>query len=82
MRSATVRRSSPCGAVGAASGWFQEYLERAPTASELDQFAGEMQAGKTDRDIEQEIANLPEYGPNPPAAPAGAGVRLPNYFPH
>ncbi|HUY91114.1 MAG TPA: DUF4214 domain-containing protein [Pirellulales bacterium] len=63
------------------TGWFQEYLQRAPTASELNQYAGEMQAGKTDRDIEQEITNLPEYGQSPPAAPSGAGVRLPNYFP-
>ena len=63
------------------TGWFQQYLKRAPTASELAQYAGEMQAGKTDRDIEQEIANRPEYSQSPPAAPAGAGIRLPNYFP-
>ncbi len=63
------------------TGWFQQYLRRAPTAGELDQYAGELQAGKTDRDIEQQIANLPEYGQNPPAAPPGAGVRLPDFFP-
>ena len=66
---------------GDVTGWFQEYVGRAPTTSELNQYAGEMLAGKTDRDIEQEITNLPEYGQNPPAAPPGAGVRLPNYLP-
>jgi hypothetical protein len=66
---------------GDVTGWFQEYLQLEPTADELNQYAGEMLAGKTDRDIEQDITNLPEYGQHPPAAPAGTGVRLPNYFP-
>ncbi|HVX63285.1 MAG TPA: DUF4214 domain-containing protein, partial [Pirellulales bacterium] len=66
---------------GDVTGWFQQYLQRAPTADELKQYAGEMHSGKTDRDIEQEIANLPEYGQNPPASPPGEGVRLPDYFP-
>ena len=33
-----------------------------------------MQAGKTDRDIEQEITNLAEYRQNPPAAPPGTAA--------
>ena len=66
---------------GDVTGWFQEYLQRAPTTNELNQYASEMRAGKTDRDIEQEITNLPEYGQNPPASPPGEGVRLPDYFP-
>jgi hypothetical protein len=40
-----------------------------------------MQAGKADRNIEQEITNLPEYGQNPPAPPPGSAARLPDYFP-
>jgi len=40
-----------------------------------------MAAGKTDRAIEQEITNLPEYGANPPASPDGAAARLPDYLP-
>ncbi len=66
---------------GDVTGWFQEYLQRAPTTSEQSQYASEMQAGKTDRDIEQEITNLPEYGQDPPASPPGSAVRLPDYFP-
>ncbi|HVX62165.1 MAG TPA: DUF4214 domain-containing protein, partial [Pirellulales bacterium] len=66
---------------GDVTGWFEEYLQRPPTTEELNQYAQEMRAGKTDRDIEQEITNLPEYGQNPPAAAPGTGVRLPDYFP-
>jgi len=66
---------------GDVTGWFQEYLQRAPTQSELNHYAQEMQAGSTDREIEQEITNLPEYGQNPPPSPAGTAVRLPNYLP-
>ncbi|HUY34129.1 MAG TPA: DUF4214 domain-containing protein [Pirellulales bacterium] len=63
------------------TGWFNEYLGRTPSGAELTQYASEMAAGKTDRTIEQEITNLPEYGANPPASPAGTAVRLPDYLP-
>lgn len=63
------------------TGWYFEYLLRAPTLAEQAQFANQMTAGASDRTIEQAITNLPEYGANPPASPTGAGVRLPDYFP-
>ena len=63
------------------TGWFSEYLDRAPTPAEQAYYAGQMEHGATDRDIEQEITNLSEYGANPPASPPGAGVRLPDYLP-
>ncbi|HUY34130.1 MAG TPA: DUF4214 domain-containing protein [Pirellulales bacterium] len=63
------------------TGWFNEYLGRTPNGAELTQYASEMAAGKTDRTIEQEITNLPEYGANPPASPAGTAARLPDYLP-
>ncbi|HEV7224755.1 MAG TPA: DUF4214 domain-containing protein [Pirellulales bacterium] len=72
--------TSPETYKGDVTGWFQEYLQRAPTAGELNQYAGEMQAGKTDRDIEQEITNLPEYAGNPPTPPAGTATPLPDYY--
>src|SRR6185437_15198844 len=62
------------------TGWFNEYLLRAPTDGELQQYTAEMLAGASDRQIEQEITNLPEYGQNPPASPAGTAQRLPDYF--
>jgi hypothetical protein len=62
------------------AGWFNEYLLRAPTDAERQQYTNEMLAGASDRQIEQEITNLPEYGQNPPAAPAGTAVRLPDYY--
>ena len=61
--------------------WYDEYLGRAPTASEQAQYADQMNIGANDRTIEQEITNLPEYGANPPASPPGTGVRLPDYYP-
>jgi hypothetical protein len=63
------------------TGWFYEYLNRAPTPAEQSQFASQMIAGANDRAIEQDITNLPEYANNPSAPPAGTGVPLPNYLP-
>jgi hypothetical protein len=62
------------------TGWFNEYLLRAPTDAERQQYTNEMLAGASDRQIEQEITNLPEYGQNPPAAPDGAATRLADYY--
>ena len=62
------------------TGWFEEYLGRAPSGAELTQYAGEMEAGQSDRQIEQQITNLPEYGQNPPASAAGTAARLPDYL--
>jgi Domain of unknown function (DUF4214) len=63
------------------TGWYYEYLGRAPTLDEQAQYANQMTAGASDRTIEQEITNLPEYADNPPASPLGTGVRLPGYLP-
>ncbi|HVA45435.1 MAG TPA: DUF4214 domain-containing protein [Pirellulales bacterium] len=63
------------------AGWFQEYLFRAPTAAEQAQYVSQMKAGATDRTIEQEITNLPEYANNPSAPAAGTGTPLADYYP-
>ncbi|HVX11301.1 MAG TPA: MBG domain-containing protein [Pirellulales bacterium] len=63
------------------TGWFEEYLFRAPTAVEQAYFQGQMEAGATDRTIEQEITNLQEYANNPPTPAAGTAAELPDYFP-
>lgn len=63
------------------TGWFAEYLGRAPTTAEQTQYAKQMLGGASDKMIEQTITNLPEYSESPPASPAGNGVRLPDYFP-
>ena len=62
--------------------WYSEYLQRAPSTAEQNQFAAQMQAGASDRTIEQEITNLPEYGANPPTPPSGVATRLPYYYKH
>ncbi|HEX7378627.1 MAG TPA: DUF4214 domain-containing protein [Pirellulales bacterium] len=61
------------------AGWFHEYLLRAPSAAESNQYSSEMVAGASDRTIEQQITNLPEYAATP-TAPAGTAILLPNYF--
>ncbi|HQU46662.1 MAG TPA: hypothetical protein PK867_27900, partial [Pirellulales bacterium] len=71
---------SPEGFGNDVTGWFQEYLFRAPTDAEKAQYVNQMLAGASDRTIEQEITNLPEYANNPPAPPAGSGASLGNYY--
>jgi hypothetical protein len=58
------------------AGWFHEYLFRAPTSGESNNYVAEMAAGASDRQIEQEITNLPEYAQNPPLPAAGKGTRI------
>lgn len=65
---------------GDVTGWFQEYLFRAPTAAEKSQYVNQMLAGGTDRTIEQEITNLPEYASNPAQPADGAGTALADYY--
>jgi hypothetical protein len=54
---------------------------RTPSDAELTQYANEMKGGTTDRQIEQQVTNLPEYGQHPPASPSGTAARLPDYYP-
>jgi hypothetical protein len=54
---------------------------RTPSDAELTQYANEMKGGTTDRQIEQQITNLPEYGQHPPSSPSGTAARLPDYYP-
>lgn len=61
------------------AGWFQEYLLRAPTDAEQARYVSQMEAGATDRTIEQEITNLPEYAGNPPTPGDGMASPLPDY---
>lgn len=62
------------------TGWYQEYLFRAPTDAEKAQYVAQMEAGSTDRTIEQEVTNLPEYASNPPTPSAGTAALLPDYY--
>ena len=63
------------------AGWFQEYLFRAPTDAEKTQYVSQMESGASDRTIEQEITNMPEYGINPSRPPDGIADALPSYYP-
>ncbi|HEV3005905.1 MAG TPA: DUF4214 domain-containing protein, partial [Pirellulales bacterium] len=60
------------------NGFFQEYLQRNPTPTELATYVGEFQAGATQRDVQLAIINLPEYANTPPA-PAPGTVGQPKY---
>ncbi|HEV3021199.1 MAG TPA: DUF4214 domain-containing protein, partial [Pirellulales bacterium] len=60
------------------NGFFEQYLNRAPSASELALYIAEFEAGTTQRDIQLAIINLPEYANTPPP-PAAGTVGLPLY---
>ncbi|HQU46991.1 MAG TPA: hypothetical protein PK867_29570, partial [Pirellulales bacterium] len=62
------------------TGWFQEYLFRAPTDAEKAQYVNQMEGGSSDRTIEQEITNLPEYASNPPTPAEGSASPLADYY--
>ncbi|HQU44296.1 MAG TPA: DUF4214 domain-containing protein, partial [Pirellulales bacterium] len=62
------------------AGWFQEYLFRAPTDAEKAQHVSQMEGGASDRTIEQEITNLPEYANNPAQPAADTGTPLADYY--
>jgi len=48
------------------TGFFQQYLQRAPSASELSTFLTQMQASDSQRDIQIEIIDSDEYRNTPP----------------
>ncbi|OYV82322.1 MAG: hypothetical protein B7Z73_17180, partial [Planctomycetia bacterium 21-64-5] len=48
------------------TGFFQQYLNRAPTASELSTYVAQLRAGSTQADIQDEIIDSPEYQQSPP----------------
>jgi hypothetical protein len=57
--------------------FFQQYLNRKPTVSELAQYVGQFKAGGSQRDIQKAIIDLPEYANTPPApAPGTVGLVL------
>jgi len=71
---------SPEGFGNDVTGWFQEYLFRAPTDAEKAQYAAQMEGGASDRTIEQAITNLPEYANNPAQPAADTGTPLADYY--
>ncbi|HVA51676.1 MAG TPA: MBG domain-containing protein, partial [Pirellulales bacterium] len=63
-----------------ATGWFREYLFRAPTDAEKAQYVNQMEGGSSDRTIEQEITDLPEYASNPATPADGSASPLADYY--
>jgi hypothetical protein len=58
--------------------FFQQYLNRSPTDTELTQYVDQFKAGGSQRDVQESIINLPEYANTPPA-PAPGTVGKPLY---
>ncbi|HEV3340074.1 MAG TPA: Ig-like domain-containing protein [Pirellulales bacterium] len=58
------------------TGFFNEYLGRNPTATELAAYVQQFEQGATESDIQTEIIDLPEYRNIPQAPPAGTAARL------
>jgi hypothetical protein len=57
-------------------GWYQEYLGRAPNSTEEAIDVNQLLQGVTQRAIQIQILNLPEYFNEPPLAPAGTAQRV------
>ncbi|HEV3022715.1 MAG TPA: DUF4214 domain-containing protein, partial [Pirellulales bacterium] len=60
------------------TGFFQQYLQRNPTPTELTTYVDEFQAGGSQRNVQIAIIDLPEYANTPPA-PAPGTVGSPKY---
>jgi photosystem II stability/assembly factor-like uncharacterized protein len=60
------------------TGFFQEYLGRAPTSAELATRVDQFQSGASQRDVQLAIIDLPEYA-NTPTQPAPGSVGKPLY---
>jgi hypothetical protein len=57
-------------------GWYIQYLDRAATTSEEDQFVAEMRNGSTQRTVQIQILDSAEYRNTPPPPSAGTAKRL------
>lgn len=58
------------------AGWHAQYLSRAPSAQELDDYVAQMRAGASHRQIQLSLIDSDEYRNTPPAPAAGTAVRL------
>jgi hypothetical protein len=58
------------------TGFFQQYLNRQPTADELASYVAQMEAGASQRQIQIELIDTPEYRSTPAAPAAGSVNRL------
>ncbi|MGH7136635.1 MAG: DUF4214 domain-containing protein, partial [Pirellulales bacterium] len=56
------------------TGFFNEYLNRAPSASEMANYVSQFEAGTTDEQIQIELIDSAEYA-NTPSPPAAGSVR-------
>ena len=57
-------------------GFYQQYLQRAPDSTELNNMLAQMRTGATQRDIQVEIIDTDEYRNTPPAPADGIAVRF------
>ena len=54
------------------NGFFQQYLNRSPSSTELATYVSQLEQGATQRDIQMELIDLPEYQNTPALPPAGS----------
>jgi hypothetical protein len=57
-------------------GFFQQYLQRAPSSKELDDFLKQMEADASQRDIQIEIIDSDEYRNTPPPPASGVAEKF------
>ena len=58
------------------TGFYQQYLQRAPSSTEANALLQQMRAGATQRDIQIEIINTDEYRNTPPPPANGVAARF------
>jgi hypothetical protein len=57
-------------------GFYQQYLQRAPSAGEMSLYLSQFRSGASQRSVQISIVNQPEYLNNPPAPTSGSVIRL------
>jgi len=60
-------------------GWYQQFVQRQPTSTELSSAVGELLSGTPDRAVEEQIIDQAGTSNDVPTAKSGAGVTMPNF---
>jgi hypothetical protein len=60
-------------------GWYQQFVQRQPTSTELSNAVGQLLTGTPDRTVEEQIIDQAGTASDVPTATSGTGVSMPNF---
>ena len=60
--------------------WFEQFVQRAPTAAELTQYVNELLKGTSDRTVEEQIIDNAGVAADVPSPASGTAMALPNFY--